>query len=83
MPDRTIAVADTASGTGGKAMTFSPAFKTLSGLGISAQGLASGDYYDITSKTATGFTIEFFNSGTTSIDKTFDYVAKGYGKITT
>ena len=83
MPDRTIAVADTASGTGGKAMTFSPSFKTLSGLGISAQGLASGDYYDITSKTATGFTIEFFNSGTTSIDKTFDYVAKGYGKITT
>ncbi len=81
MPDRTIAVADTASGTGAKAITFSPAFKDLQGIGITAQNLNSGDYYAITSKSATGFTITFFNSSNTAVDRTFDFVAKGYGEV--
>lgn len=81
MPDRSIAEADIASGTAAKAITFSPAFKELQGVGIAAQNLASGDYYQITSKSATGFTITFYNSSNTIIDRTFDYVAKGYGEI--
>lgn len=81
MPDRTIAVADTASGAGAKAITFSPAFKDLQGIGITAQNLNSGDYYAITSKSATGFTITFFNSSNTAVDRTFDFVAKGYGEV--
>jgi len=81
MPDRTIAVADTASGAGAKAITFSPAFKALQGIGITAQNLNSGDYYAITSKSATGFTITFFNSSNTAVDRTFDFVAKGYGEV--
>jgi len=81
MPDRTVAVADTASTTasGGKAITFSPAFKELQGLGISASNLATGDFYEITSKSATGFTIKFKNSSGSVVDRTFDFVAKGYG----
>ena len=81
MPDRTVAVDDIASGTasGGKAVTFSPAFKELQGLGISADNLSTGDFYEITSKSATGFTIKFKNSGGSVIDKTFGYVAKGFG----
>ena len=81
MPDRTIAVADTASGAGAKAITFSPAFKDLQGIGITAQNLNSGDYYAITSKSATGFTITFFNSSNAAVDRTFDFVAKGYGEV--
>jgi len=81
MPDRTIAVADTASGAGSKAITFSPAFKAVQGIGISASNLNSGDYYAITSKSATGFTITFYNSSDTAVDRTFDYVAKGYGEV--
>ncbi len=81
MPDRTIAVADTASGAGAKAITFSPAFKDLQGIGITAQNLNSGDYYAITAKSATGFTITFFNSSNTAVDRTFDFVAKGYGEV--
>jgi len=80
MPDRTIAEADLVSGAGTYAVTFTPAFKALGGVGISAQGLATGDYYSITSKSATGFTIQFFNSSDTTISRTFDYVARGYGK---
>ena len=81
MPDRTVAVDDIASGTasGGKAVSFSPAFKELQGLGISADNLATGDFYEITSKSATGFTIKFKNSGGSVIDRTFGYVAKGFG----
>lgn len=81
MPDRVIAESDIASGSGTKAITFSPAYKTLSGIGITAQNLSSGDYYAITSKSATGFTIQFFNSSNAGVNRTFDYVAKGFGEV--
>ena len=83
MPDRTVAVDDIASTTasGGKAVTFSPAFKALQGLAISADNLATGDFYEITSKSATGFTIQFFNSSNAGVNRTFDYVAKGFGEV--
>ena len=81
MPDRSVAEADIASGAGAKVITFSPAFKALQGVGIAAQNLQSGDYYNVTSKTATGFTITFYNSSNTAVDRTFDYVAKGYGEV--
>lgn len=81
MPDRSVAEADIASGAGAKVITFSPAFKALQGVGIAAQNLQSGDYYNVTSKSATGFTITFYNSSDTAVDRTFDYVAKGYGEV--
>jgi hypothetical protein len=81
MPDRTIASDDVASGTasGGKAVSFSPAFKSLEGLGISADNLATGDFYEIVSKSETGFTIRFKNSSGSVVDRTFGFVAKGFG----
>jgi len=50
-------------------------------VGISASNLSSGDYYAITSKSASGFTITFYNSSDVAVDRTFDYVAKGYGEV--
>jgi hypothetical protein len=55
-----------------------PPFKVLKGVGIAAGNLQSGDYYAITSKSATGFTITFYDSTDTAVDRTFDYVARGY-----
>jgi len=83
MPDRTIGEDDVASGTSasGKVITFAPAFKELQGLGVSAQSLATGDFYELTNKTATGFTIKFKNSGGSVVSRNFDYVAKGYGYV--
>jgi hypothetical protein len=72
---------DISSGTGGKAITFDAGFKLNPAIGISAQSMANGDYYSITSKSNTGFTIEFFNSSATSIDRSFDYIAQGVGQI--
>ena len=81
MPDRTIAADDLVTAAGGSAIAFSPAFKALQGLGIAAQNLASGDYWAISAKSATGFTIRFFNSADVGISRSFDYVAKGYGSL--
>ena len=83
MPDRVYSENDIASGTdtNGKDVTFTPAFKEISGIGISASNLTSGDYYVITNKSATGFTIEFFNSSNATVDRTFDYVVRGYGEL--
>ena len=83
MPERTYSQNDIASGTGasGKVVTFTPAFKAIQGVGISASNLTSGDYYAITNKSGTGFTIEFFNSSNAIIDRTFDYVVRGYGEL--
>lgn len=81
MPDRVIADSDIASGAGAKSVTFSPAFKSLQGIGIAAQNLVSGDYYTITSKSVSGFTITFYDSGDNAVDRTFDYVARGYGEV--
>ncbi len=70
---------DVESGAGAKAITYSNAFYASPALGIAAQNMVTGDYYTITSKTKTGFTITFYNSGGAAQDRTFDYVAKGHG----
>ena len=81
MEDRIVAESDLTSGSSSYAVTFSPAFKGLQGVGISASNLATGDYYEITSKSVSGFTITFKNSGGTAVSRTFDYVARGYGEV--
>ena len=70
---------DVASGAGAKAITYTNAFYASPAIGIAAQNMATGDYYTITSKTKTGFTITFYNSGGAAQNRTFDYVSKGYG----
>ena len=85
MPDRTTGEENIASGTasGGKAVTFSPAFKELQALGISLQNLDQNEHYVISNKSATGFTITIYQGSGTSnvVDRSFDYVAKGYGYV--
>jgi len=83
MPDRLDHGNDIASGTdaGGKTVTFSPAFKSLENVAITAQNMASGDFYVITNKSATGFEIIFRNSSNSVVDRTFDFQAKGFGAV--
>ena len=85
MPERSLSDGDIASGTaaGGYAVTFSNAFKVTPAIAITAQNLTSGDYYEIVSKSASGFTIRFKNSGGTVVDRTFDWQARGYGELIT
>ena len=78
MIERLVSENDVVSGAGTKAITFSPVFISTPAIGVSAQGLATGDFYEITSKSVSGFNITFKNSGGTAISKTFDYIAKGH-----
>jgi len=78
---RTESGNDISSGTGGKTITYDFGFKLNPAIGISAQSLSNGDYYTITSKSTTGFTIEFFDSSDISIDRSFDYIVQGVGQV--
>jgi len=80
-----------ASGTGAKAITFDNAFfvgtasllgsnSKLPSVGITAQNMQSGDYFTVSSVSATGFTVNFYNSSDTGIDRNFNWSAVGYGK---
>jgi hypothetical protein len=80
MPDRVAYGNDIASGAAAYSLTYSPAFKDSPALAITAQNMGTGDFYTITSKTRTGFTIEFKNSGGTTVSRTFDWVARGFGE---
>jgi hypothetical protein len=79
IPSRTESSATIASGAAAKAVTFTNAFYQAPTVGITAFNLASGDYYEVTSVTRTGFTVHFKDSSNSSIDRNFQYVATGFG----
>lgn len=83
MPDRVVAGDDLAVSTSGLRVSFTPPFRSLQGLGIAAQDLATGDYHEITSKGPTGFDIVFKDAAGNPVARSFDYVAKGYGRVAT
>ena len=70
---------DVVSGTSAKVITFGKPFFATPAIGISAENMASGDFYTISSKSKTGFSIAFTNSSSSGISRTFDYVAQGFG----
>jgi hypothetical protein len=81
-----------ASGAGAKDVTFAAPFFTgtsaIGGstsayppsVGITAQNMASGDFFEITNITGSGFRITFKNSSNTAVDRNFSYSAVGYGR---
>ena len=79
MEKRTESGQDVVSDASGTTISFVNAFFATPSIGISAQGLQTGDYYQITSKSKTAFTITFYNSSNTGISKTFDYQVVGHG----
>ena len=67
------------SGAAAKEVTFTNAFYRPPTVGIAAFNLLSGDYYEVTSVTRTGFTVHFKNSSNSSVDRKFEYAATGFG----
>lgn len=68
------------SGASAYAVTFPTAFYGSPSVGITAQDMATGDYFTISSVSRTGFTVTFRNSGGSMVSKTFDYQAVGHGR---
>ena len=80
-----------ASGTSAKAVTFTNAFFTgttalggadsaLPTIGITPLNMATGDFFELSSISRTGFTVTFKNSSGTIVDRNFNYMATGFGK---
>jgi len=70
---------DLTSGTGTYTVTFTRPFYSVNyAIGITNQGMATGDFYTLNNKTISGFDIAFKNSSNTGVSRTFDYIAKGF-----
>ncbi|MAL11748.1 MAG: hypothetical protein CMF74_19050 [Maricaulis sp.] len=91
LKSRTEQSAVIASGSAAKNVTFTNAFFVgTSGLGnlnnflpavaINPQNMATGDYFEVTNVSGTGFTVHFKNSSNASINRNFTYQAVGFGK---
>jgi hypothetical protein len=79
MPDRIFSGNDITSGTGTYNVVFTnPFYSNSYAVGITAQGLNTGDFFTISNKTVNGFDVAFKNSASSGVTKTFDYLAKGY-----
>ena len=79
MKDRIFSGNDIVSGTSTKSITFTNPFKSANfAIGITGQGMATGDYFTVSNKTINGFDVAFFNSSNTGVSKTFDFIAKGF-----
>jgi len=64
----------------GTADTEGGANSILPSVGITAQNMESGDFFEISSVSGTGFTVHFKNSSNASVDRNFTYQAVGFGK---
>jgi hypothetical protein len=81
MPDRVIAGNDIVVPAAGITISFDPALRSLQGLATADQDMATGDRKEITDKGPEGFSIRFFDSAGVPVERTIDYVAKGYGVL--
>ena len=80
------------SGAGVKSITFSNPFfvgtsallganSNLPSIGITAtDNITSGDYFQVTNISATGFSVHFKDSSNASISRNFNFTAVGFGK---
>jgi len=79
------------SGAGTYSVTFANRFFTgtsvlggvntsLPSVGIVAQNMATGDYFNVTNVTATGFDVTFRNRGGTAVSRDFLWTAVGFGR---
>jgi hypothetical protein len=80
MPDALQSGNDIVSAAAPYVATFDRPFKVLKAVGIATQNAQTGDYYNITAKSNTGFTVEFRNAAGALVSREFDYLAKGYGR---
>lgn len=77
MLDRLESGEDLPSGSG-LAVVYAQKFQTYPALAITGQDMQTGDYWTVTSKTATGFTVIFYDSGGSPVSRVFDWLVKGY-----
>jgi len=80
MPDRVEKASDLSVASSSTAVSFGSNFKAVPVIGVTMQDANSGDYFRVTSKARTGFTVQCFNSSNTGIARSINWQAIGYGK---
>jgi len=78
MPDRVASGEDIVSGAASKSITYPFTYKVIPAMGITAQNMQTGDFYEISNKSTTGFDIIFKNSSGAAISRTFDHITRGF-----
>ena len=79
MPDRTIGQNNVTCPTVGLNVTFNPGFKVTPAIGITGKDMATGDFFEVTGESRTGFTVQFKNSAGSGVERVFDWLSVGYG----
>ncbi|MDV2503074.1 MAG: phage tail protein [bacterium] len=79
MPDRSESAENVSVAAGGLVVTFANAFKETPALGFTIENAVSGDHEKVTSKSASGFTIQILDNGESGVARTIDWIAKGFG----
>ncbi len=69
------------SASGPLTLNFDTGFFNTPAIGITAHDLNTGDYWRVTGQSSTQFTIQFFNSSGSTVQRTFDYTANGIGQL--
>ena len=83
MPDRIERGEDLAVPAAGATVTFDPEFKAVPAIAITIQDGAVDDRIEYVSKSAGGFTFKVYNdTAGTYVDRSFDFIASGYGRKT-
>ena len=70
----------TSSTSADVSVTYTNAFAATPVIGITAFDMVSADYYTISNSSATGFDISFYNSSDARVQRSFNWVATGYGR---
>ncbi|WP_233866568.1 host specificity protein J [Paraburkholderia adhaesiva] len=79
VPDRIESRNNIPVPVGGADVTFTVPFMQTPAINIIAQGLSTGDYWEITQQSRTGFHIAFYAAGGNPVARTADWIARGYG----
>ena len=80
VPDRTEKAQGMSAPAAGLPVSYQRKFMAPAMIAITAHAMTAGDYYQITSSTADGFTIRFYNNAGQGVARTFDYSAVSYGE---
>ena len=78
MPDKIQSERNKSIGASGTAITFPSAFYVTPDIGVTLHSSATGDYYVLSSISASGFTINVYNSSGGGKTGTIDYLARAY-----
>lgn len=80
LPLRTITDSVTTSASGDTAVTYGNKFFATPAVGIQFTTQNTGDYYEIVSSSATGFSVSVYNSSDTRVARAVTWTATGHGK---